>query len=151
MSASPALVRRLGAIVAVASLLTVVLGLWLGWVSAVVLPRRDPAHVSMWLTVATGFVLFSGLCSALLRAEGRPAFLRGAVLVASLIALALGVYGARDALEAAATGRHFEGYLLLMGVVLSVHGACAFVYAWVRGSAPEVMGEDADSGAASRG
>ncbi len=122
-STAPPLLGRLASFLALFSLASIGVGLWLGWTSAIVLPRQDPALAATWLAVAGGLVAYSGLCSALLRAPGSAAGLRGFVVAVSLVALGLGLYG---------IGRHFDGRSLLVSCVVVVHAICALTYAWVR-------------------
>jgi hypothetical protein len=134
----PSRARTLTVLLALASLASVVVAIWLGWVSAVVLPRVDPEHAGMWGFVAAALVGFSALCAAHLRVEGgsSAAGLRWGLLAASLAAIAFGVYVLCDTLNAARRGRHFEGYLLLIGLVLTVHGLLALSHAWISGRVP---------------
>ncbi len=108
---------------AAASLMTLAVAAWLASVIAFVLPSRDPTHIPMWTGVAIGFVIYGGLCIAyLLGARARE--LRAAVLLLSLVAIGLGGWAVGQMIVA----RHgpFEGYLLLMGLILAGHGLIAF-------------------------
>lgn len=111
-----------------ASIATIGVGLWLLWVIALVLPARDPAHIPMWRTVALCFFAYSGLSWAYLAVGPRHAALRWAVLLVSLGAIGLGLYGVVAMILQGLEGEHFEGYIVLMGLVLAGHGLSAFAY-----------------------
>ena len=117
--------------VGLSSAITIAVALWLFSVIAFVLPSRDPSRIPMWTGVAIGFLTYSGLCLAYLIVGPRLAVLRTVVLALSVAAIALGAYCVLQMISAAASGRHFEGYLLLMGLVIAGHGIVAFVYAAV--------------------
>jgi hypothetical protein len=114
------------AVLGLASLATAAIALWLITVSFTVLPARDPAHIPMWRGVAIAFLAYSAICGASLVAGPRLPWLRGTVLALSVAAMALGAYGVVTAVRA--VNGHFEGYLLLMGVVLFGHGASGTLY-----------------------
>lgn len=116
------------AMLAFATVATVLVALWLFYVIARVLPLRDPAHIPMWRTVAFGFLAYSGLCLTYLVVGPRYTALRWSVLFLSVVAVALGAYGIISMLRVASTGGHFEGYLVLMGLILGGHGVTAIVY-----------------------
>jgi len=107
-----------------ASLLTIAVAAWLANVIALVLPRHDPARIPMWTGVAIGFVAYSSLCLAYLLIGARARILRAVVLLLSLVAIALGGYAVARMVWA--RHGHFEGYLLLMGLILAGHGLIAF-------------------------
>jgi hypothetical protein len=111
---------------ALASLMTLAVAAWLASVITYVLPARDPGHIPMWTGVAIGFLVYSGLCITYLVIGARARVLRAIVLLLSLAAIGLGAYGVVQMVEASATGAHFEGYLLLMGLILAGHGLIAF-------------------------
>jgi hypothetical protein len=112
-------------LLALASLATLVVALWLLLVTAFVLPSRDPARIPMWTAVAIGLLLYSGLCLVHLGGPPRAATLRRAVFLLSLPAIAAGLYAVFATLQADA--RHFEGYLVVMGVIVAGHGVVAFL------------------------
>lgn len=112
-----------------ASICTVGIALWLLWVCAVILPSRDPAHIPLWRTVAICYVAYSGLSWAVLLRGARAQLLRGLVIAASVAAVALGLYGIGSMVQVARTGGHFEGYLILMGLMLAGHGLAALGFA----------------------
>lgn len=115
----------------VASVCTAGIALWLLWVCTVVLPSRDPAHIPMWRTVAICYVAYSGLSWAVLLGGTRAPILRTLVVAVSVAAVALGLYGIGSMVNVARTGGHFEGYLILMGLLLAAHGLAAIGFAAV--------------------
>jgi len=117
--------------VGLSSAMTIAVALWLFSVIAFVLPSRDPSRIPMWTGVAVGFLVYSGLCLAYLIVGPRQVVLRTVVLALSVAAIGLGAYGVQQMISAAGSGRHFEGYLLLMGLIIACHGIVALVYAAV--------------------
>ena len=111
-----------------ASMATVGVGLWLLSVITFILPSRDPAHIPMWRTVALCFFAYSGLSWTYLAVGPRNAPLRWTVLSASLAAIGVGLYGIVAMIRQGLAGKHFEGYIVLMGLILAGHGLSAFVY-----------------------
>ena len=111
-----------------ASVATALVALWLFWVIGFVLPARDPAHIPMWRVVAACFLAYSGLSWAYLVRGPRDQILRWLVLALSAAAFGLGIFGIVQMMSRAAAGRHFEGYIVLMGLILCGHGISAFVY-----------------------
>lgn len=111
------------------SAMTIAVALWLFSVIAFVLPARDPSHIPMWTGVAIGFLVYSGLCLAYLIIGPRLAALRFVVLALSVAAIVIGVIAVWHMIGPGSSGRHFEGYLLLMGFILAVHGIVTLVYA----------------------
>ena len=120
--------RPLKALLVCGALATAGIALWLFTVVTTVLPARDPAHVSMWTVFALGFLAYAAVTLAFVVRGPHPALLPAAVVVLSLAAIAFGGYAVTSMLAAADAGRHFEGYLLLMGVALAGHGLCALAY-----------------------
>jgi hypothetical protein len=114
--------------VGLSSAMTIAVALWLFTVIAFVLPARDPARIPLWSSVAVGFLIYSGLCLAYLIVGPRNAPLRATVLTLSVAAIAIGAYGVVRMAQAAAAGRNFEGYILLMGLIIAGHGVVALVY-----------------------
>jgi hypothetical protein len=104
------------------------MALWLSWVVMIVLPARDPGHILQWRIVALAFLGYASLTFAFLIRGPRPAWLRWALLGLSVLAIALGVWGIVGMMHVARTGGHFEGYIVLMGILLSVHGLAAIGY-----------------------
>jgi len=112
-------------LLALASLGTLAVALWLLLVTAFVLPGQDPARIPMWTVIAIALLCYSGLCLVHLGAPAGAATLRRAVLLLSLPVIAVGLYAVITMLQA--DGRHFEGYLLVMGVIVGGHGLVAFL------------------------
>src|SRR5262249_18184421 len=119
-----------------AALATGLIALWLGFVVADVLPSRDPQHVGTWTAIAVAFLAYSALTLGCIARGRRRAWLPWALVVGSLAALAFGGYAVTSMVRAADDGTRFEGYLLVMGVVLAGHGACALAYATLVLTAP---------------
>ena len=115
-------------LVTLSSLVTVAVALWLFTVIAWVLPARDPGRIPLWTGVAVGFLVYSGLCITYLVVGPRYRPLQVTVLSLSVAAIALGALGVVQMVQASSSGRHFEGYLLLMGLILGGHGLVAFIY-----------------------
>jgi hypothetical protein len=107
---------------------TALVAVWLCWVIFAVLPVRDPSHVRLWALVGSGFFFFSVLSWAYLAVGPRIALLRRSLIVLSLLAIAAGLYGIVDMMKVAISGGDFEGYIVLMGLVLLGHGASALFY-----------------------
>ena len=118
----------LKALLTCAGLATALIALWLFTVIRTVLPSHDPAHIPMWTGFALGFLTYAALTLAFVVRGPRPALLPAVVVVLSLAATGFGVYAVSSMLLAAGSGGHFEGYLLVMGVVLAGHGLCALAY-----------------------
>lgn len=116
-------------LLAVASVCTVCIALWLWWVCLVILPSRDPGQIAMWRTVAVCYVTYSALSWAVLLRGARAQRLRAVVVAVSVAAVALGLYGIGSMVNVARTGGHFEGYLILMGLLLAGHGLAAIGFA----------------------
>jgi hypothetical protein len=113
---------------ALATVATAAVGLWLLSVTFTILPSRDPANVVMWRWTAVGFLAYAALTAALLATSKPGRLLRSVVLLASLPVLACGAFALYAMVRRASTGGHFEGYVLLMGLVLLAHGASAIAY-----------------------
>ena len=118
----------LKALLTCAGLATGLIALWLFTVISFVLPRHDPAHVPMWTGFALGFLAYAALTLAFVVRGPRPALLPAVVVLLSLAAIVFGGYAVSGMLAAASDGGHFEGYLLVMGIVLAGHGLCALAY-----------------------
>jgi len=131
----PALAWLLG----LAACVTSAIALWLFVVSLAVLPSRDPDHVVMWQAIAAGFLVFSLLSWTAIGSPARRS-LRLALGGSALLAIAAGCFTIGRMVFA--SGEHFEGYLLIMGVALAVHGALAVAHA-LRGELPNDSGPPA--------
>jgi len=114
-----------------AATLTLGMASWLAFVTTAILPARDPQHVPLWRGVALGFLAYTALSAwSLVRSRARGGAVHLAMLAASAAACGLGGYAIVTMLFAGAD--HFEGYLLVMGVLLLAHGATGIV--WERAS-----------------
>jgi hypothetical protein len=110
---------------------TFLAGLWLIFVIAVVLPARDPAHVPFWSAVLGGLGLYEALCVFFFRRSLRGAsggILPIAVLLLSVAAIGSGAWGLATEARVARDGGHFEGYLVLLGLILIAHGLAAVAF-----------------------
>ena len=110
----------------IAACATSAIALWLFVVSLVVLPSRDPDHVVMWQAIAAGFLVFSLLSWTAIGSPARRS-LRLALGGSALVAIAAGCFTIGRIVSA--SGAQFEGYLLIIGVALAVHGALAAAHA----------------------
>jgi hypothetical protein len=107
---------------------TTLIAAWLLTVVTTILPIRDPGHVRMWAAIDLGFLVFAGLTLAVVTRGPKPVLIR-MLSVLSLGALAFGGVAIRAMYVSVTTGAHFEGYQLLMGLLIAGHGACALAYA----------------------
>jgi len=107
----------LAGLLTIAAAITGGLGLWLLAVCATVLPSRDAAHEPLWLGAAIACLAWSGLAFARVRRGSRRGLLAASVLALSLAALAFGF----GALVAAVRRTEFEGYLVVIALVLVAH------------------------------
>jgi hypothetical protein len=112
-----------------ASIATVGVALWLFSVIALVLPARDPGHIPLWRAVALCYMAYSALSWGYLVKGPRSAILKWTVTPISVAAIAAGFYGMISMILIGIHGGHFEGYILLMGLLLAGHGAAQIVYA----------------------
>jgi hypothetical protein len=105
---------------------------WLFVVAATVVPERDPSRVGFWNAVALGFIAYAVVTALYIvgSGSGRWRIMTSVAVLASLIAL---VAGAGLAIPMLLTSGDFEGYIVLMGVVLAGQGALVLTHA-VRGS-----------------
>jgi hypothetical protein len=102
--------------------------LWLFWVTGFVLPARDPTHIPVWRGIAIGLCALCALSWACLATGGRRALLRWPLLAISGTAVAVGLFGCSDMLRRAGDTGDFEGYILLMGLILAGHGVAGILY-----------------------
>lgn len=110
------------------ALATIIVGLWLVFVITFILPSRDPGHIGMWSSITAFCFAYSGLTLLYLFRGPRSTWLRRIVTAMSLAAIAAGLYGIVSAIEVARSGGHFEGYIVLIGLVIGGHGVVALVY-----------------------
>jgi O-antigen/teichoic acid export membrane protein len=110
---------------------TFAMAVWLVVTIVAVLPARDPAHIPMWAVVAVGSVVLAVLTMLGTRREPGP---DGSVVVAlgvvAVAALGFGLVVLGSELTDSGTG---EGYLFLIGLLLTAHGVLAL--AWLAGGA----------------
>lgn len=118
----------LKALLLLASLATMGVGIWLFWVIAVILPAVNAAQIPMWRIVAVCFLAYSALSWAYVLRGPRNAVLRWATLAVSVAAIGLGLYGVVQMVWLGLSGGDFEGYIVLMGLILCGHGLTAIVY-----------------------
>lgn len=107
------------------SIATAGVAVWLMSVIAFVLPAHDPAHLPFWRIVLLGLLAFSALSAAWLMRGPRSTTLKWSLRVASAVAMAAGLTGLAQMMARANQGGDFEGYIVLMGIVLIGHGAAA--------------------------
>ena len=127
------LVRPLAILLGLACVATAGVGLWLFSVIAFVLPEHDPSHIPMWRTIAVCCLAYSALSWARLGLGPRNAALRGALLAASVAALGAGVYGIVDMILRANRSGDFEGYIAIMGLIISGHGLVGICHSLLAG------------------
>jgi hypothetical protein len=110
---------RLRILTWLATAATTVTAAWLVDVSLTVLPDRDPTHVGFWLAVAGSLLAFAALTALHLVRWGGPIvrWLAGGVALLATVA------GAWLAVSTLAGSGDFEGYLVLIGLVVVAHGA----------------------------
>ncbi len=125
-----------GPSLAVAAAATTLAALWLAWTVLTVLPSRDPNHIVQWGAIAAGMLAFAALSFATLRAGAAPAWLRVAAAVPGVPAIGLGVGAVARMLALGQAGGHFEGYIVLLGAIVAVHGLVALAHALAPGAAP---------------
>src|SRR5437667_2471369 len=111
--------RTAGTVLGVALLATFGSGLWLAWVSRTILPLRDPAHASLWSDISINMVAYSSVSALYLWGADHRAVLRWLLFAVSPIAIAAGAY---LVVQAMARPEHFEGYLVLLGLILVTLG-----------------------------
>ena len=117
---------------AAAATATTLVALWLAFTVFTVLPSRDPGHIPMWCAVAAGLLVFAlSSFAAVFPGPLRP----GAGVVAGILGVAaagLGLGSAIRMLSGGGAGGHFEGYIVLMGIVVGAHGLLALANAVAR-------------------
>ena len=96
---------------------------WLITVIVGVLPRRDPSSIGLWTIVAVASALLAAAAfAATMRRDRLGPGLAGALGLLSLAALSFGLF-VMTSLTVPGSGRQFEGYLLLIGLILGLDGA----------------------------
>jgi HAAS len=117
-------------LVVIAAIATAFVAVWLVMVTTMVLPRRDPAGIPFWTGVTVGFSLYLILMVVSVGVGRRSRFLRLLTTVASLGAIAI---GAAWIVTMFTRTDDFEGYIVLLGVVLIFDGAAFLTSVVARG------------------
>ena len=115
-----------------AGLTTGLIAIWLLFVLATVMPARAPERIPMWAAIAAALSIYSALTLGFAAGKSSKAWIRVVIGGMSVLAVVAGGYGIGAMLTA--NGRAFEGYVLVMGIVLVVHGSSALAYVTLRGS-----------------
>jgi hypothetical protein len=110
-----------------ASISTFAVAIWLLFVTTFVLPGRDPAHVPMWRMIGFCGLAFSALSWACLAPRIGTRTLHWALAGASSAAIAFAARAIYSMINLP-PGGHFEGYLVILGLLLGGHGAAGLVY-----------------------
>jgi hypothetical protein len=116
-----------GQLVLAASCATTCAGIWLASVT-VLLPVRDASTMMVWRSLAAAFVMYGVLSAACVMDRRDRPVLRRVVGWLSVAALVLGALHVGSTVQSFGSPRHFEGYVLLVGVILFAHGLIAFAY-----------------------
>jgi hypothetical protein len=114
---------------------TLLVAAWLVFTALTILPARDPGHVRTWLCIAAGFAGFALVSVAALAPWRGATGARGTAGVLGVPAAGLGLGTLVRQLKGA-TGGHFEGYLVLMAIVLTAHGLIALANALMPPATP---------------
>jgi hypothetical protein len=114
-----------------AGLTTGLIAIWLLFVLAMVMPARDPERIPMWSAIAAAMSIYAALTLGFAAGTSAKAWIRVVIGGMSMLAVVAGAYGIAAMLTA--KGRAFEGYVLVMGIVLVVHGSSALAYVTLRG------------------
>jgi hypothetical protein len=109
-----------------AATITAAIAVWLLFVTTAILPARDPASIPLWRGVAAGFLAYSTLSLWIVAHAPHARLLGLALLLASVVACGVGLCGLVATLGSASA--HFEGYLVLMAMLLCAHGAAGIAY-----------------------
>ncbi len=118
----------LDTLVIAAAVASMVVGAWLVLVISTVLPDRDPGMIGPWTAVAVGLLGYAGLTFLALVSRRPSTMLRRSLLAASGIAVVCGLILIVGTL---ARTDDFEGYVLLIGLVLVGHGVAVLLDAMV--------------------
>ena len=103
--------------------------LWLLAVSVTVVPAHDPSRTTFWREVAAALLAFA-ILSALALRPGRRATIERVVLGAlGGAAAGVGLGATVRMVQVGDAGGHFEGYLLLLSIIVATHGFAALVFA----------------------
>lgn len=93
---------------------------WLLWVTGTVLPERNPGSIGPSRLVAIAYAAFTATSWRYVFGGSRNAVLRWTVVLESIAAVVFGGY--LIATMVTAGSGHFEGYILLLGGILCLHG-----------------------------
>jgi hypothetical protein len=115
------------------SIATAAMAVWLVWVVLFVLPSRDPGHVQVWaiVAVASGALV---VVSLLATRRGGPMVL-ALLALCSVVAVAFGLLVTVSFLTTVASGDP-EGYLSMIGFVLTVHGTLGLLWTGIAALGP---------------
>ncbi len=97
---------------------TTAMAAWLLDVALLVLPSRDPGHVAFWIAVAGAFLAFAALTALHLAGRGGA----GVSWLAGASALGAIAVGGWAAITMLASVGDFEGYIVLLGAGIALHG-----------------------------
>jgi len=114
-----------------AGLVTGLIAIWLLFVLAMVMPARDPERIPIWTAIAAALSIYAALTLGFAAGKLAKAWLRVVIGGMSVLAVVAGAYGISAMLTA--NSQAFEGYVLVMGIVLVVHGSSALAYVTLRG------------------
>lgn len=109
------------------------IGGWLFGVALIVLPDRDPGHVATWTAVAVAFAAYAALSGAYLRLRRRHRIMTPVAAGISAVAI---LAGAWFAVPMILTSGDFEGYIVLIGLVLADQGAMVIANTLLNGRRP---------------
>ncbi|HWK10208.1 MAG TPA: permease prefix domain 1-containing protein [Vicinamibacterales bacterium] len=119
----------LGSLLVAACAATIAIAVWLTVVSIAVLPARDPSHTVLWQIVAAAFGAYGLAAAGYVIFGFERALFRRLLSIMSVAASAGGGYILAMTIRTARAGGAFEGYLLVIGAVLSANGLIAVIYA----------------------
>ena len=105
-------------------------GVWLFFVAATVVPRQDPSRVGFWNVVGLGFLGFAILTATYVPLHRRS---RVATRTAGIVSVGAVVAGGWLAIPMLLSPGHFEGYIVLMGAVLAGQGAVVIAHSLASG------------------
>jgi hypothetical protein len=95
------------------------IGFWLTAVLVTVLPARDPANLVAWASIAVGLLALAALTAAYLAVGHRRGPLRATAAAAGGVAV---LFGSWMAIRMLAGPGEFEGYVVLIGLAVAIHG-----------------------------
>ena len=128
LDAFPGILAPLRHLFLFGTVVTALVAMWLLFVIVVVLPARDPGQVAFWTWIQAVLGIYILLCIISLLRGVCARWLSTALLLLSAASIGAGLYGVLTELRVAQTGGHFEGYLVLLGLVLVGQGGVALAY-----------------------